>query len=133
MFTKEDEQQLKIFELAGQELNKASSDIYEKVRSLRAKKKIADNTPLIGKYFTFSNSYSPHKSWTEYVKVTGVNGYGDLIGQQFSKDSDGNIEFKSKHDVNIISMYITENRVKKITQKQYEKERAKLLKEGGFI
>lgn len=132
MFTKEDEQQLKIFELAGQELNKASSDIYEKVRSLRAKKKIADNTPLIGKYFTFQNSYSPDKRWIEYVKVTGVNEYGDLVGQQFSKDSYDKIQFKANHDVNIISTYLTCKPVK-ITQKQYEKERTKLLKEAGLI
>lgn len=134
-FSKADEQELNLFQLARSELWKAGQSINEKIDVLRKKQKVAERTPLIGKCFKYPNSYSDNEKWWEYVKFTGFDSDdGDLIGQVVSKDSRGIVEFKGNVNLDhVFTIYITGKRAVKITPRHYEIMKNKFLKDGGCI
>ena len=80
---------------------------------------------LVGKCFKTDNSYSEGEHWFLYVKVLRLDSrYSNLVVEKFQYTSSNIIEFEiSKW---FPSVHI--NNYTKITEKEYEKERYRLIK-----
>ncbi|KKM59287.1 hypothetical protein LCGC14_1548290 [marine sediment metagenome] len=114
-----------------EELNRIIAIAHDELSTIDVKKKLKENTKLIGKCFKYRNSYSAPEEesdyWWLYYKVISVNRHGICMAMRFQTDKHGRIEIEKER------YFVLSDRYIKITEEEFEDAWDNLLLTINFL